>query len=111
MRFCGTSVYFKTKPTFSTDHAPNLRQNLCFIGWFVLFFLFFLCFVLTMVWFWYTLETVKKEDSAPKKSMETEPDFSPVKTLEKVTEKQADAPTRQGDCYVNIGGELPYYLL
>lgn len=56
-------------------------------------------------------KTVKKEDSAPKKSMETEPDFSPVKTLEKITENPAESPIRQGDCYVNIGGELPYYLL
>ena len=47
--------------------------------------------------------------TAPKKSMETEPTFSPVKTAEKVTGK-SDA-TRNGNGYVNIGGELPIYLL
>ena len=52
-------------------------------------------------------KTTKKSAPTPKKSMESEPDFSPVKTLEKVT----DAPVRQGDGYVNLGGELPYYLL
>ena len=47
--------------------------------------------------------------TAPKKSMETEPTFSPVKTAEKVVAK-ADT-TRNGNGYVNIGGELPIYLL
>ena len=45
--------------------------------------------------------------TAPKKSMETEPNLSPVKTLEKVVE----STEREGDGYVNLGGELPYYLL
>ena len=53
--------------------------------------------------------TEKKAPSTPKKSMETEPTFSPVKTAEKVTGK-SDA-TRNGNGYVNIGGELPIYLL
>ena len=45
--------------------------------------------------------------TAPKKSMETEPQFSPVTTLEKVVSTNK----RNGDGYVNLGGELPYYLL
>ena len=52
----------------------------------------------------------KKATSTPKKSMETEPTFSPVKTAEKIIEKKENAQ-RQGSCYINIGGELPYYLL
>ena len=48
---------------------------------------------------------------APKKSMEKEPDFSPVKTAEKIIEKPAKTKERQGDGYINLGGELPYYLL
>ena len=48
---------------------------------------------------------------APKKSMEKEPDLSPVKTAEKLTKKSEEAPKRQGDGYINLGGELPYYLL
>ena len=48
--------------------------------------------------------------TAPKKSMETEPTFSPVKTAEKITQNKAE-PTRSGNGYVNIGGELPIYLL
>ena len=58
--------------------------------------------------------TAKKpsaKQAAPKKSMETEPDFSPVKTAEKVTKKNTKSEARQGDGYVNLGGELPYYLL
>ena len=54
--------------------------------------------------------TDKKATSTPKKSMETEPTFSPVKTAEKIIEKKENAQ-RQGSCYINIGGELPYYLL
>ena len=54
--------------------------------------------------------TEKKATSTPKKSMETEPTFSPVKVAEKVIEKKENAQ-RQGSCYINIGGELPYYLL
>lgn len=51
----------------------------------------------------------KKAENKPevKKSMETEPGFSPVKTLEKVTEKSE----REGEGYINLGGSLPYYLL
>ena len=52
----------------------------------------------------------KKAPSTPKKSMETEPTFSPVKVAEKVIEKN-EANPRQGDGYINLGGELPYYLL
>ncbi|MBO5261976.1 MAG: hypothetical protein J6B45_02920 [Clostridia bacterium] len=48
---------------------------------------------------------------APKKSMEAEPELSPVKTVEKVVKKTSKAQKRQGDGYVNLGGELPYYLL
>ena len=54
--------------------------------------------------------TEKKATSTSKKSMETEPTFSPVKTAEKIIEKKENAQ-RQGSCYINIGGELPYYLL
>lgn len=54
--------------------------------------------------------TEKKATSTPKKSMEAEPTFSPVKTAEKIIEKKENAQ-RQGSCYINIGGELPYYLL
>ena len=49
--------------------------------------------------------------TTPKKSMETEPTFSPVKTAEKVTKKPDEATAREGDGYVNLGGELPFYLL
>ena len=49
-------------------------------------------------------ETVK---SAPKKSMETEPELAPVKTLAKVTAEGE----REGNGYVNLGGKLPTYLL
>ena len=48
---------------------------------------------------------------APKKSMEAEPELSPVKTVERVVKKTSKAQKRQGDGYVNLGGELPYYLL
>ena len=53
----------------------------------------------------------KKAQPTPKKSMEKEPELSPVKTLEKVTKKPARTQKRKGDGYINIGGELPYYLL
>ena len=56
-------------------------------------------------------KAAEKASSTPKKSMEAEPDFSPVKTAEKITAKQPEAPKRQGNGYVNLGGELPYYLL
>ncbi|MBR2965247.1 MAG: hypothetical protein IKC34_01710 [Clostridia bacterium] len=45
--------------------------------------------------------------TAPKKSMETEPELRPVRTLEKVTEK---SEARENG-YVNLGRELPVYLL
>ena len=49
--------------------------------------------------------------TAPKKSMETEPTLSPVKTAEKVTKKPDAANARVGNGYINIGGDLPFYLL
>ena len=55
-------------------------------------------------------EVVKEEvkvTPAPKKSMETEPELAPVRTLEKITEKSE----RNGEGYINFGGELPVYLL
>ena len=55
--------------------------------------------------------TIKKTAIAPKFSMETEPELAPVRTLEKIVEKSSDAPTREGDGYINLGGKLPYYLL
>jgi hypothetical protein len=55
--------------------------------------------------------SVKKAPATPKKSMETEPDLAPVKTLGKVTEKPAEAQVRAGEGYINLGGTLPYYLL
>ncbi len=56
-------------------------------------------------------KAVEKASSTPKKSMEVEPELSPVKTAERVTKKIAKSSKRQGDGYVNLGGELPYYLL
>ena len=59
-------------------------------------------------------ETAKKapaKKAAPKKSMEREPDLSPVKTAEKVMAKPATESKRQGEGYVNLGGDLPDYLL
>jgi hypothetical protein len=53
----------------------------------------------------------KKAPSTPKKSMEAEPDFSPVKTAEKVIEKPTEKNERQGDGYVNLGGKMPIHLL
>ena len=51
---------------------------------------------------------VKEEPAnTPKKSMETEPELAPVRTLEKVTDKNE----RNGEGYINLGGSLPYYLL
>ena len=55
-------------------------------------------------------KTVPKK--APiKKSMESEPTFSPVETAKKVTKKPEERNARQGQGYINIGGELPIYLL
>ena len=45
----------------------------------------------------------------PKKSMESEPELRPVKTLEKVTENKAVSEEKEG--YTNLGKEMPYYLL
>lgn len=42
-----------------------------------------------------------------KKSLEKEPDFSPVNTAKKLTESEE----KRGTGYVNLGGELPVYLL
>lgn len=52
--------------------------------------------------------------AAPKKSMETEPSFSPVNTAEKIIDKKdesAEQNERQGDGYVNLGGKMPIHLL
>ena len=46
-----------------------------------------------------------------KKSMESEPTFSPVEVAKKVTKTAEPKSTRQGQGYINIGGELPIYLL
>ena len=54
-------------------------------------------------------KTTKK--AAPKKSMEVEPEFSPVKTAEKVTKKCKKAPKNEGISHFYLGDELPYYLL
>lgn len=54
-------------------------------------------------------ETVKA--AAPKKSMETEPALAPVNTLKAVTKKSDDSQKRQGQGYVNLGGEMPTHLL
>lgn len=57
-----------------------------------------------------TAEEIKTEEvkaEAPLKSMESEPELNPVRTFEKVTEKNE----RTGDGYVNFGADLPYYLL
>ena len=51
-------------------------------------------------------EEAKGESTAPKKSMESEPDLLAVKTLEKITGKN-----EEDDVYVNLGREMPYYLL
>ena len=51
------------------------------------------------------------QKTAPKKSMETEPSFSPVKIAQKVTKKPDAANARVGNGYINIGGDLPFYLL
>ena len=53
----------------------------------------------------------RKASPTPKKSMESEPTFSPVKTAERVIEKTAKAEKRQGEGYINLGGELPVHLL
>ena len=52
-----------------------------------------------------------KKPTTPKKSMEKEPDLAPVKTAEKVIKAPKKASKRQGEGFVNIGGELPIHLL
>lgn len=52
-----------------------------------------------------------KATATPKKSMETEPALAPVNTLKAVTKKSADSQKRQGQGYVNLGGEMPTHLL
>ena len=54
-----------------------------------------------------TAPKASPKKTAPKKSMETEPELRPVRTLEKVTEKSE----AREDGYVNLGRELPVYLL
>ena len=55
--------------------------------------------------------TQEKAPTTPKKSMEKEPDLAPVKTAEKVIKAPKKASKRQGEGFVNIGGELPIHLL
>ena len=54
-----------------------------------------------------TKKTGAKKVNTPQKSMEKEPDFSPVKTAEKITKKAS----KKDKGYINIGDDLPYYLL
>ena len=49
--------------------------------------------------------------ATPKKSLEKEPDLSPVNTAKKVTKKSENKKERQGEGYINLGGELPVHLL
>ena len=52
--------------------------------------------------------------STPKKSLEKEPDLSPVNTAKKVIDKKEKSKVsseRQGEGYINLGGELPVHLL
>lgn len=49
--------------------------------------------------------------AAPKKSMEKEPTLFPVNTAKTVAFKKEEKGARTGDGYINLGGELPYYLL
>ena len=51
------------------------------------------------------VEEAKEEPKAEeaKKSMESEPELAPVRTLEKISERE--------ESYVNLGVSLPYYLL
>ena len=51
-----------------------------------------------------------KKPTAQKKSLEKEPDLSPVKTAKKVTKKAKTASKRECD-YIAVGEELPIYLL
>ena len=54
-------------------------------------------------------QAAPKAPSAPKKSMESEPELSPINTAKAVI--KSSEPQRQGNGYVNIGGILPIYLL
>ena len=56
-----------------------------------------------------TKKTTEKK-STPQKSMETEPDLSPVNTVKKVTKKTKATSKRDHDFFA-IGEELPSYLL
>ena len=49
--------------------------------------------------------------AAPQKSMEKEPELSPVATAKKVTKKAPKAQQEQGFCHICIGQDLPIYLL
>jgi hypothetical protein len=53
----------------------------------------------------------KKAPSTPKKSMEKEPDFAPVKTAEKVVKKSETQTQKQDFQRFSLGDDLPYYLL
>lgn len=56
--------------------------------------------------------SAKKAPSAPKKSMESEPELSPVKTAKKVVKKAPSKAKAQDNGCINIGrGELPVHLL
>lgn len=50
-------------------------------------------------------EAVEALEPAPKASMESEPDFNPVSTAEKLSDKESAVG------YTNIGREIPVYLL
>ena len=52
-----------------------------------------------------------KAKSAPKKSMDSEPELAPVKTLEKVVKKTTKKAQKQVGMHLSIGDELPIYLL
>lgn len=52
----------------------------------------------------------EKKAQAPKKSLENEPELSPVKTAEKVVKKPSKAKNTSKS-FFNIGDELPIYLL
>ena len=56
--------------------------------------------------------SAKKAPAAPKKSLEKEPELSPVTTAKKVTKKPAQTQKEEAKSYINLGGtDLPYYLL
>lgn len=48
---------------------------------------------------------------APKKSLEKEPDLSPVNTAKRVTKKSTKNEDIKENGFVNIGKELPIHLL